>query len=416
MSNKRISNEIVDANDINEILNIEEKDVTATLIFEWFGLFNGKRRFNPYDRITIPIGKYVLNNGKKNKNSFITTIGLWLANIFLFQKDLSHIVGYLNQTIGKKVYGKLDNEFSYALLEDRITVPQFKRYLMKTQFLMQFVSILAPNYSRDLLTCTRKINKKKDELFKKYKDEIDSGNIIVAENIEEELLNYAMELLGDDPSLDTFMSGARGNIKNNFKNIYIMKGAVRNSDPSAKQEYVIAKSNYIDGISRDEYALYANALVAGPYFRNKKTQNGGYWEKLFVYAFQHLRVGSQGSDCKTPYYIEVFLTSDNISKYMYNFIIGSNNELTELTYQNRDKFLDKTVKMRFSSMCKRVENGCFCNMCAGNFVYRVGSFKDIGPSLAQIPSKLKLIAMKSFHDSTVSTVEMDPMEVFGLKD
>lgn len=411
---KRVAKLITNTDDVDMLLNIKEEDITATFIYECFGLFDGKRKFNPYDIIDIPVGAYVLSNGKKNKKRFTTTVGLWIMNIFLFQKELSHVIGYYNKTIGKNAYRAINQDLSYAAIEDKITVKQFKNYLMKTQFLMQFVSVVSPNQSEELLTCTRKINKKKNELIKKYKKELDAGDVIIAEKVEKELLDYAIELLGDDPALDTFLSGARGSIGNNFKNMYVMKGAVRNVDPDAKKEYTIATSNYMDGVSREEYSLYANSLAAGPYSRGKKTQSGGYWEKLFVYAFQHLKLGSPNSDCKTTNYIEIELTKKNISKYMYSYII-TNNGLVELTSDNKDKYIEKKVKMRFSSMCKRVEGGCFCNKCAGNYAYRMGTFNDIGITFAQIPSTLKNIAMKAFHDSTVSTVEMDPMVAFGLK-
>ena len=48
--------------------------------------------------------------------------------------------------------------------------------------------------------------------------------------MEKELIDYALDYLGDDPSLDLYLSGARSNIGNHFKNMYIMKGAIRNPD------------------------------------------------------------------------------------------------------------------------------------------------------------------------------------------
>ena len=150
----------------------------------------------------------------------------------------------------------IDQALSYALMEDRITVDQLKRYLMKTQFTMQFVSILAPNYSEELLTITTLINKKKDALIKQHKAELDAGDTVVAEQIEKELIKYATDILKDDPSLDIFVSGARSNIKNHFKNIFVWKGATRDPNPDAKQQYRIATSNYMDGVKKEEYSLY----------------------------------------------------------------------------------------------------------------------------------------------------------------
>ena len=99
----------------------------------------------------------------------------------------------------------------------------FKNYLDYTQYFMPFESILSPNHTEALLSCTKKINKKKEELLKKYKDKLDAGDVAAAEDMEKELLVYAEELLKGDPSLDVYFSGAGSNWKNNFKNMcYIL--------------------------------------------------------------------------------------------------------------------------------------------------------------------------------------------------
>ena len=63
-------------------------------------------------------------------------------------------------------------------------------------------------------------------------------------------------------------------------------------------------------------------------------------------------------------------------------------------------------------MCKSKDY--ICSKCAGNLWYRLG-VKNLGIFTAQVPSKLKNISMKSFHDSVVTTVEMDPMKAFSIK-
>src|SRR5699024_10729903 len=117
-------------------------------------------------------------------------------------------------------------------------------------------------------------------------------------------------------------------------------------------------------------------------------------------------------DCKSDKYITVELTKKNLPEFMYNYIIKSNGELEELTSDNSDKYIGKKVKMRFSMFCKSKTG--ICNKCAGNFFYRRGA-RNVGLATIQIPSTLKLRSMKSFHDTTIKTVEIDPMKAFGLK-
>ena len=133
-----------------------------------------------------------------------------------------------------------------------------------------------------------------------------------------------------------------------------------------------------------------------------------YLEKLFVSAFQHIKLDPKGSDCHTEKYITVTFNEDNIVDYMYSYIIKSNGSLELLNSDNYKNYIGKTVKMRFSSLC-RSKTG-ICNMCAGELLYI--SVANIGMVLSQVPSTLKTKSMGSFHNSTIHTSLMDPMQAF----
>ena len=412
----RISKEITNPKDIEFLLSLKDKSdnlndnvITSSLIAEMFGEFNGKSRFNPYDTVVIPPNSYG-PKGKRNKNSFKTTVGLWVFNKYFIETDLFDIIGYINKTVDSKVFDDINKSLSYALIEDKINTEQMKTYLMKTQLMMRHVSILSPNYTDKLLTCTKVINKKKSELLKKYKKDIERGDEMVGDKMEKELLAFAVDYMKDDPAMDMFISGARGSIGNNFKNMFVMKGVVKDPDPNAKQKYKVATSNYIDGISAEEYALFANTLAAGPYARSKKTANGGYLEKLFLSAYQHITLDPEGSDCGTKKYITVTLNKKNIDMYMYCYVIQGN-KLVEINSDNRESFIGKTVKMRFASLCESKTG--ICNKCMGNLFYKTNT-TNIGAATPKIPSTLKNISMKSFHDSTQVFIDMDINKAFNV--
>lgn len=402
---KQITGELRD-----QLLAIKESDITASFIYSLFGEYNGTSKCNPYDFIDIPAGSYGPKN-KMNKNPFKTTVGLWLFNKWFIEPELFDLFGYINKTINKDQLSEMNQELSYALMEDRVTIDVFKRYLMKTQFTMQFVTTLAPNYSNELLNITTAINKRKAELIKKHKDKLDAGDTVVANQIETELINYAKELLQDDPAMDIFLSGARSNIPNHFKNLFVWKGATRDPNPDAKQPYRIATSNYVDGIKKEEYSLYCNSGIDGAYSRGKKTEHGGYLENLATKAYNDVILGEPGSDCKTDRYVEVVLPTKKLNQYMYNNIIGPGGRLIELNSQNMHEYAGKKVKMRMAYLC---QNERPCNACAGNFFFKLG-IKNVGLTLMQVFSIYKNKAMKSFHDNTVKLTEIDPMKAFGLK-
>lgn len=406
---KRIAKQISDPKDIEFLLGITEEEGTKlSFIMELFGEFNGKVRFNTYDTFTVPKGAYG-NDKKKNKESFTTTVGIWVFNKVFIERDLFELYGYINESIDKKKIGKIIDDIGYAVLEEKVRLDALKRFIMKAQKFMPYVSVLANGYSMKLLTITKLINKAKAELVKKYRDRLDAKDPDAVIEIQEELLKLAKETLKDDVAIDTYNSGARGSFSNDFKNMFIMKGITKNPDPT--KGYNIIMSNYIEGISKEEYADFANSLAEGPYSRSNKTEVGGYWEKLMLPAFQHVRVDKKGSDCGTKRTITVKLTDKNIKEYMYCFI-KEGSKLVELNSDNKSKYIGKTVQLRFSSLCE-AKDGLICNACAGNLFYKLG-ITNVGATMPQIASKLKLVAMKAFHDSQVVMTKMDPDKAFGF--
>lgn len=407
-SSKRKAKIITDPKVIEELANLKEEDITLSFIMETFGEFDGKRKYNPYDIVTIPPFSFGPTKEKSNVNSFTTTVGIFIYNKFFFENKLFDIIGYINKSVDGGIFGDINKKLSYALLEDRITLDTLKEYLNKTQKMMPYVTILAPNYTDKMLTASDNLRKKREKLLADNKEALDRGDEIVGNKVTQELLDMAKEYMGDDQSMDVYNSGARGSIGNHFKNIFVVKGIIKDPDPYAKQKYKFSTSNYIDGIKADEYPLIANSLAAGPYARAKKTQDGGYWEKLFVYALQHVVLDPEGSDCKTKDTVTVHLTKKNFSFWMYSYMV-ENGKLVELNSQNYNHYINKTVKFRFASMCESKTG--ICNKCAGNLLYKLG-IGNAGVTESMLMSTLKNISMKSFHDSTQQLHEIPLDRIF----
>ena len=407
---KRVSKEVTKKEDIEYLLNLDMKDIGQNTIMEMFGTFDNKRRFNPYDVFTIPKGSY--GREKKNSVPISTTVGRYIFNKCFIEcsPTIFDRIGYYNEPITKKNYSKLFNRLGYYLMEDKIALDDYKHFCNMTQAFMPFVSIISPGFTEAMLLSSKKIEAKKNQLLKENKAAIRAKDIKVADKIQKELLDYAKEELKDDPAMDMFNSGVGGSFENNFKNMFVMRGTVKDPDPT--KGYNIITSNYIDGVSADEYQALANTLAEGPYNRSKKTEVGGYWEKLAIAACQHIKLLPKGSDCGTTKYITIKVTDSNINSLMYCYVIEGS-KLVEITSDNMDKYIGKTVKLRYSSMCKAKDG--ICNMCAGNAFYRQGRV-NIGMETPQIFSKVKNIFMKSFHDSQVKLYEMNPMKAFGLED
>ena len=411
----RTTSVIKDEELIKSVIEIKPEDITSTYVVELFGEFDGKRRCNPYDLVTVPKGAYGIEGSKRGVNvkPFTTTVGklIWNKMYILRNHSIYEAIGWVDDIVTKKVFNKLYKKLGYLLLEGKIERDEFKRFAMTTQLTMPYVQFLSPSFTDKMLLSSTYMNKRKAALIKENKAAFDAVDLKTIDAVSNELLKESKEYLKDDPSLDIFNSGGGGDYTNHYKNTYIMKGTVRDGDGS----YKVITSNQIDGVSEKEYATLANSLAEGPFNRSKKTEEGGYYEKMLLYSMQHLRLLEPGSDCGTKRYITVTLTDSNIGDYMYNYFIGSNGKLTEITSENMDSLIGKTVKLRFSSMCE-AKNGCFCNMCAGNLWYRLGVSSNVGILTPTIASKLKNLLMKSFHNSQVALTDMNVMEVFGLEE
>lgn len=405
MANKRISRHIQKPDEVNEILSLtHDRACEKSLIMEWFADYGDGPKYNTYDTIDIPKGYY--GNKKKNKNTFTTTIGLWVFNKS-FIEPMSDAIGYVNETIDSGTYKKINSKLSYALLEEKITLDQLKDFIMQAQIVMSCVSAICPSHTMDLLLITNKAEKKKKELETKYKDELDNKDIKTIKTIENELIDFAKDELKDSEAVDLYNSGARSSWGNNFKNMYLIKGAIKKTDKS----YDYVSASYISGLDPKDFAKTNDAAVGGPYSRSRLTAGGGYNEKLFNRATQHIQIIPH-TDCGTKRTIKVSLTKKNIKDWMYSYYV-SNGKLIEITSDNMDKLIGKTVNMRYSSLCERSINGSICEACGGTLFRRVG-VKNAGLTTMVMMSSVKNRAMKAFHDSTLDLSTIDPNEVFSL--
>ena len=406
MATKRINKHIQKPSDVEEILALtHEKACEKSLIMDWFADFGNGPRFNTYDTIDIPKGYY--GSSKKNKNQFTTTIGLWVFNKS-FIEPFSNIIGYINEPITDDVYGDINRQLSYALLEEKITIDQLKDFITQTQIIMSCASAICPSHTMDMLLLTNKAEKKKKELEKKYKEGLDNKDLSSVKAIENELIDFAKEELKDSESADMYNSGARSSWGNNFKNMYLVKGSIRKTDGS----YDYVSSSYIEGLKPKDFAKTNDSAVGGPYSRSQKTRYGGYNEKLFTRATQHIKV-IPNTDCGTKRTIKVELTKKNIKNWMYSYYVKSNGDIEEITTDNKDKLIGKTVNMRYSSLCERSKDGCLCEACCGTLFKRAG-IANAGLVSMVMMSSVKNAAMKAFHSSILELMELDPDSVFSL--
>lgn len=381
------------------LLSIDPDNITLTLLNSLFSdIYDEKKscivpsRFNTYDEFSLKKGEYI-----NTEDIDRTTCGILIFNKLLFEKGLYKVVGYWNKTISKKTYGALSSILDDALLKDIITVDDYIEYLNNLMWLsLGFNTQICSSLTIKSFKQLPSVTKRKNELYKKYKKELDSGDAIIAKNIETELLDIAHKELENDPAIDLYNSGARGGFNNSYKNAQVMKGAVFN--PSSGK-FEIMMNSQIDGIDKRDLACLANSAISSQYSKSIAPGDCGYTTKKISAAYQSVQLDEKGSDCKSKAYLEVVLDDVISSYYRYNYIID-NEKLVRLDDTTIPKYKGKKIKLRTTDTCI-CKNGKLCNICAGDMYYMLG-LKYIGLTAPRLSNGALKGCMKKFHVSTVS--------------
>lgn len=262
-SNNKLSDE-----DKELFLSLNPKDITFSMLVDWFGdtvdisdnnRNNNKKKskYNSTDILTISPSEYSLV-----KQPITTTLGRLIFNKIIIEKiGLQDILGYVNYVLDDGGFGKVENTVTEALKEDKITVSQMYEYTDTRDWLgLQLHSVITTSFTPGVLKVPEDVKKLKKELLKKYEKELKEGDPKASEIIEKALISKTKESLKDDIGMDLYVSGARGSIGNNYKNMYLMRGAIKNS---MNDNFDVITSSLLDGLQKNNMAAHANSILAG---------------------------------------------------------------------------------------------------------------------------------------------------------
>lgn len=381
-----------------EILG-DPKDITITKITKLFAYFpNTGAKFNTDDIITIGPNesKFVKPNSK-------TRLGIYIANKFIYE-DLE-IFGYINETLNNKVLSKIDAGIAKALTSGALTPEKVFVFLDKCQYLYGggLAHIINTSISSTLINLPESSRQLRKKLIDENRDEIKAGNPQVTSSIEKQITADALVQMRkkNDPAMALYDSGCGVDPYNNFKTMFVMKGAIIDNTGESPTGYKVVTSNYDDGISKDDMPIIADSLVTGAYSRGVLTQDSGYSGKMYNAIFQRIKLGPRGSDCGTKETKKVLITEENKERYgQYRFIM-ENGKPVMLTPETIDKYVGKTVALRSPKFCK-CKDPEYCNICFGDREYRVG-VKNVGLSFNIAQGALMNSSLKKFHDITIKT-------------
>ena len=374
-----------------EILSLKVEDVNMKLLKDYFAvkLTQKEPRFNTNDTLVLPADTFY------NKEQIETTIGRYIFNLFALPKKYLEKFGYQNVVYDKGALSTLETRLDNMLLEDEMTTKEFIYYLDHSEWLtMGTAYFLSPTMNYDMNVPLPEVIKRRDELFEQYSEEIKKGDRNIADLIEKELVGLAKKILKDkgNEAYDFFLSG-EFDFGNNYKKTSIFAGALEN--PYTKKLNIL-KSNYIDGISKDEFHHFANLTIIGGYSRNVETQKGGYETKKINNATQVITLGEEKSDCGSTQYLKVQIPASMKNMFMNRWILD-NGRLVLLGDSNIGNYVGKEVMMRSPMLCKSEE---ICSKCAGESFYKLG-MKNAGLLTTTMSGNLMNMSMKKFHNTSL---------------
>lgn len=356
----------------------------------------GGIRFNTDDIITI--GPEQSEFVKLNSQ---TTCGIYVLNKFLIEP--LRIFGYLNVQLNGKMIGKINDQLDIALREGDITTQQRAEFIDRYQYLFggPLAHIINTSLSHTVLSLPKGAKKLRADLFKEKAKELAANDPEASAEIENKVVDLALEEIRKtgDPAISLYDAGSGVDPYNNYRTMFVMKGAIIDNTGESPTGYKIVKSNYDDGITKDDMPLIADSLVRSAYMRGVATQDSGAETKTYNTVSQRVRLQKHGSFCHTKETIQVEITEKNKDRYVYRYIKTNAEKPVELTYDNIDSYIGKTVNMYSPLHCK-AKDPEYCNICAGERPYIIG-LRNVGLTFSVMTGATMNAALKAMHKTKV---------------
>ena len=381
-----------------EILGDPPKFDTDTFVklFAWTKSANGIR-FYADDILTIGH-----NESKFVKPNTQTTCGCYIINKFIIEQ--MEVFGYINAEFNKKLLGKIDDFIAIALRDKTITREQYDEYTNRSQYLYggALAHIINPSISNNLLTLPSGAKKLRSKMMEERKERLDANDPEASAEIEDAVVTEALKEIRatGDPALAIFDAGGGADPYNNYRTMFVMKGAVQDNTGESPTGYKIVKSNYDDGVTKEDMPIIADTLVRSSYMSGVATQDSGAAAKSLNTINQRVSLLPKGSFCGTTHTDKVVVTKNDIYRYIKT---GSRKPLM-LTSENIDQYLGKEVEMYTPFGCIAPDPH-YCNVCMGDNPYLVG-VKNIGLTFNIITGSTMNAALKTKHKTKVELYQV----------
>lgn len=382
----------------DKILHVDVMEINKPFIEDMFASYHDKES-NTFKEAPFQSNTHIKLSNKEYKyvkGEIETTIGLLLFNRYVLERtNIIQHIGYWNKPITQKECDRLATEVNNLIINNKIEMETLGEFIDSRDRLGFWCSaFLASSITPVLVRPMHDVNKRKQELFKEHKAELESDDAITqlmaSNKIEKELIGMVRKNVQSDSGYDMYASGTV-NFENNYKNINVMRGAVFND---GTKKFDIVESSLMNGIKKKDIPASANSIVAGAYPSAVGTAEAGYMAKIVLAILQSISVSDdETSDCGTNITIPVTINEHDKQYFLYrNFNINGKKVMT--TLNNIDQFVGKTLQMYSPQCCL---NDKICAKCSGKVFQNLG-VTNAGLLTTEITQKLLNLKLKSKHD------------------
>lgn len=391
------------------VLNIKYDDITYELIEGTFCNHYDmhtkqliKPRISFQEEFDLKKGEYI------NTEKVHTNVGQYILNVALYGNcpNIQKVLGYVAKPYTKSVVNETEAILIKNMMDGKISTEEYIKYLNNIQwFGNSFNAHVASSFTPSTCKLLPSVKKRRDELYKQHKEELDKGDVITSIKISDELLKIAKDELKDNVGMQVYDSECKPKMGNVYRTMFISRGPVKNT---AENKFDISRGCYIEGMAKDDIKIYGNSVINGAYPKAIGTAIAGYETKKLFARYQPMTLAPKGSDCGSKMYREVTITKKNKDKLIKRYYLKGN-KLEILDDKTLNSLIGKTIKIRSPLYC-REKDGKICNKCIGDVPYILG-VDNVGLTSSAIGSGLLNLLMKSFHDSTqkFKTIDINRM-------
>lgn len=329
-----------------------------------------------------------------------TTIGRAIVNYITLVYPFKAKIPYQNKPFDA---GHLESLVGSALRDDVITVKEYVTFVDCASMiggLSKLVNVAATPKNISKPPGLEKYKKEVQAKFdKEFGEEWRKDPLKVGKYVDE-LRDYDKEYMKDDPSYGKSMS--KKLMHNDRSKMFLSFGVEVGFDEDS--EFI--DGSLLDGCSKDKRELKTlfNTSRAASFNRGHETQKGGAVAKDLLRVSNGLTIKT--GDCGSTLYKTIHVKSKDIAKTLNGTYMLGSTKLEPIV--NGEALIGKTIKIRSPIYC-REKGKVFCSTCCGKDFAN----KEFAGSLflTTVSTTILTAALKSMHDATIVTVNIDIDEV-----